>query len=308
MKILITLLVLATAIAVVLILRHRLCSTTGSGESPMVQSFAAPNIESLADVDVANVPYESTSIELEGVVSPRSQGGWPGKDEKFEVHSFELAAWRIPGQPIMERDLLLLRPVRLHAKYFSDYPAYTVHRMKVLLSEDHTRAVLEKPLPLTKADDQLVAIAGELQKPVVINTKSFGKLVLDRKLDWFEGKARWQGRQIIVRFPTEDRKSIAGSALETAETIWKDQAKWELKVNNLIIAELLSLKNSNWRDDNEATLTEEAFIKRITLESAKFDTNGKFEFWYADGELFLGHAIEVLGNLKDGPTSAGISG
>jgi hypothetical protein len=38
------------------------------------------------------------------------------------------------------------------------------------------------------------------------------------------------------------------------------------------------------------------------------EPDGEFEFWYNDGNLFLGHSVRVDGNLTDGATHASIRG
>jgi|SRR6516162_7355417 hypothetical protein len=66
----------------------------------MSSSFKPPIGKSLAKVDVAkDVQYGDHCVVVEGVVSPRVQGGHPGRDDSYDVHSFELAAWRLLGEP-----------------------------------------------------------------------------------------------------------------------------------------------------------------------------------------------------------------
>ena len=44
------------------------------------------------------------------------------------------------------------------------------------------------------------------------------------------------------------------------------------------------------------------------LTSIDLSENGQFTFWHEDGGIFQGHYIEVRGNLKEGLTSADITG
>ena len=40
----------------------------------------------------------------------------------------------------------------------------------------------------------------------------------------------------------------------------------------------------------------------MTIESVTVYSDGEFEFWHSDGDLFWGHSIQVSGNLSDGLT------
>jgi hypothetical protein len=46
----------------------------------------------------------------------------------------------------------------------------------------------------------------------------------------------------------------------------------------------------------------------MKLETISVSSDGSFNFWHDDGDLFYGHAIQVGGNLVEGPTYADIPG
>lgn len=71
---------------------------------------------------------------------------------------------------------------------------------------------------------------------------------------------------------------------------------------------LETLKNEGWLDEDEAPLTEADFLSRLTLRALTVDEFGHFTFWYDDGDVFWGHAIEAHGTLADGVRGADISG
>jgi hypothetical protein len=110
-----------------------------------------------------------------------------------------------------------------------------------------------------------------------------------------------------VTFLADDEGSI-DDALMTAESLWTDQGKWKDRIDSYAVQELLSLKNEAWLDDDEPTITAEEFVARMTLSSITVRAGGEFEFWHNDGDLFLGHSIQVCGNLRDGPNDADIPG
>jgi len=286
-----------------------LAGCNDQAEESVPTPLTPPGIKSLADVDVADASYGEESIVIQGVVSPSSQGGWPGQNDDYKVHCFSFAAWRKLGEPIVKRQLTVLRPVVPGADYWDDFPKHSIQRISVLLSSDETRAVFEKALPVDAADEELQMIAAELQEPVVFRTDLFGDLILDRSINWFEAETAWNGETIRVTFPVDDEDEAPDKiALKTAETLWSHQAEWKTRIETCAVKELLELKNDTWLHDGESAFTAEQFIATMTLTSISISSDGEFEFWYDDGDLFCGHVIMVSGNVTDGPTDAGIHG
>ena len=74
------------------------------------------------------------------------------------------------------------------------------------------------------------------------------------------------------------------------------------------MTEFLGLKNDAWLDEDETKFSKEEFKERLTLNSITVQADGQFEFWYDDGDLFLGHSIRVNGSLSEGPMHAGLEG
>jgi len=273
----------------------------------MQSSFMPPSIESLADIDTADDSYEDASVVIQGVVSPSSSGGWFGENDDYEVHCFSFTAWRRLGEGIVKRELTVLRPVPPDAEYGDDFPEYSICRIRVLLSADATRAVFEKALPLDSPDEELQTLANELQRPVIVSTRGFGDLILDRGLGQFDGDSDWNGDPISVTFPACN-DTLADDVLKVAESLWSEQSKWKKQTEDFAVREYLELKNGVWLDERESKLSAKDFIDRMTLELISISSDGEFEFWYDDGDLFWGHSIVVSGNLKDGPNRAVISG
>jgi hypothetical protein len=277
--------------------------------SPFCQPAAGP---ALARVDTADAAYDDHMTVVEGVVSPASQGGWRGPSPAYDVHSFTLAGWRVPGGPFSERDLTLLRPVPpwsegRGAEEMERFPAYSFQRFSVLLSTDRTRAVVEKALPFEEPDPELTQFAERLRQPVVVPTARFGDVVRDPRLGWFDGQADWNGQTIRLYLDPEPGGGIE-PAIAAAERLWTDQADWKRRVDELVLRELLPLKNKSWLDDGESEVTAEEFAESITLTSITMRADGDVEFWHKDGGLFGGHGINARGNLTEGPAKAGIAG
>jgi hypothetical protein len=174
------------------------------------------------------VAYEKECRVIEGVVAPGHQSG-SGAD----VHFFTFADWRLFGGQLVGRELTLLRRVppspdgrSFDSKHFDAFPDYSIQRFSVLLSEDHQRAIVEKALAVDRHDQTLRQLSERLQEPVVVSTRRFGDLVLNRKLNWFEGKAKWGRREVRLHLDPDEDGGIAG-AIQTAESLWADQAAWQ---------------------------------------------------------------------------------
>src|SRR5437016_864683 len=118
--------------------------------------FIPPASDSLAMVDCGiegwSEAYGDHCVVIEGVVAP---GGDSRLALGYDVYMFALAAWRHLGEPLVRRELTMLRPVAPSIgdqprddTVWEDLPEYSIQRFSVLLSKDQTRAVVEKVLPI----------------------------------------------------------------------------------------------------------------------------------------------------------------
>jgi hypothetical protein len=273
----------------------------------MPSSFNQTARDALVNVETAKgVSYEEVCHVIEGVVAPGHQSG-SGPD----VHFFSFTDWRFSGGPLVGRGLTLLRRVppasdgrSFDSQHFEAFPDYSIQCFSVLLSEDHRRAVVEKVLTADQRDKTLRLLSERLQEPVVVSTRRFGDLVLNRKLDWFEGKAKWNRREVMLHLDPDEDSGIAG-AIKTAESLWADQAAWTRKVEQFAVDHLLETKNDGWLAEGEREFTPAAFKRAMKLQSIHFFGDGGFEFW-DDGSLFGYHAIHIRGTLKGGLTDVDV--
>jgi len=273
----------------------------------IASSSKPPSDDRLAEVDRFGGEYNTECVEIQGIVSLSCQGGWRAVDD-YEVHSFSFSAWRRVGGPLVNRRLLVLRPVASDdGKKYSGFPACSIHRIRVLLSKDETRAVFANASKMAGDDKELLAIGEELQKPVVVSTARFGELFLDGTVEWFEGEADWNRESVRINFHSDNLDTL-DNLLRTAEALWDDQVEWKRKVEDFAVKELLPLKNEYWLSEGEKALTPDEFKARMSLQSVSIFSDGEFEFWHDDGDLFWGHSIQISGSLKDGPTRADIPG
>lgn len=271
----------------------------------MSSSFHPPPEDQLAEADLADCAYRSELSEIIGVVSPECQGGWPRSD-RYEIHTFDLAAWRHVDSDELQSELTILRPVPVDSDYFADYEEGGILRIRVLLSVDATRAIVAEVIDENIDAPKLEAIAIELAKPVEIDTELVGRLVLDRRINWFWGTVTWNGKEVRISFAAEHGLDIANQ-LETARALLDAELEWQGKIEAFAVREKLPLAN-DWRESGEQPITEQEFLDRMELESISIQSDGKFEFWHSDGGLFCGHSIQISGSLKQGLTQSDIPG
>lgn len=158
-------------------------------------------------------------------------------------------------------------------------------------------------------DPELARMAEERKIPVVHKDPNFGELVLERAYNWFKADVEWEQSTAEVTAVIDESGSPV-AAIATARSLWDQFKSWMERVKDFIVQELLPVKNDSWldEDEGETPLTPRQFLDKLKLESITAHPDGSFEFWFDDGDLFLGHLIQVRGALSEGPTEAVIAG
>jgi hypothetical protein len=224
------------------------------------------------------------------------------------LHPFVLAAWRRLNAPLRKATLTVLRAFPLGDNSWRILiPAESLLCLRIYLSTDETRAVFVDELPLESETADLLAARDELRMPLIISTERFGDFELDRKLNWFNGSATWNGLDVPLRILTEDSDKFS-KELPTACALFDDQAGWNRRFRAQIVNQLLELWNEDWRPDELPAFTPAMFLHLISLQSISIERNGSFQFCYDDGNLFGGHVILVRGNIETGKLDAHIAG
>lgn len=252
----------------------------------------------------------ATPAEVVGVVWPNGPGGtMPGDTGQWSL-TFEFSAWRVGAGAVQTTRLRLQRPVKNSdlKKLMKSIKPYSVMRLVARIGgapEDEGPQGLIDQIIGEDGDAELHAISQEMQKPVTHEDSRFGTLTLDRRVDWWEAEAQWNGQAVKLHV---DGGADPAPGLRTAYALWDDQPGWTQRVQQYAVDDLLKLKNDNWRDDDEPEVSAEEFKSKMTLESITVHADGSFSFWHDDGDLFYGHAIKVGGSLSEGPTYTDIPG
>lgn len=273
----------------------------------MRNAFTPPSLSRLSQADLAVSAVYPTEepVMVEGIVSARGQSAWGGRDPDHQVHSFCLAVWRHEGGSIQQQELHVMRPVPAHDIPFGVVKEGDILRLALVMAEGERRAVLASMETLAQPDDAILAAGEALAAPVYWETERFGTLTLDKQHRWFSGESTWQGHLVKLRL---DDTQEQPSPLATAEALWGDEAAWAQRIADAIVDRLLALKNDVWTDDDEGPFTRETFLARLTLTTVVTSEEGRFTFWYDDGDLFGRHGIEVTGTLAEGVLHADLAG
>lgn len=257
---------------------------------------------------------EASIADVVGVVDASGAAGVKSRGDQLWTLTFEFAAWRVDRGPVRTDALRLRRAVtdsELDA-YRNTIEPYAVLHARARLVEgsagEGAQALLVEIVGPAASDAELNAYAQQLQHPVTFNDTVCGTFTLDRTVNWFTSESVWNGRAVKLSLSLDAAAGEPAGALKTAHGLFRDQAEWDRRIRTFAVADLLPVKNESWLETDESELSEDQFLRLMTIEAITTYPDGKFEFWYQDGDLFWGHAIKVNGNLVQGPTAADIAG
>lgn len=98
-----------------------------------------------------------------------------------------------------------------------------------------------------------------------------------------------QYRMTLLDFIEEQRDEATRVATDVCS--WVASAQTRMK--DFCASKLLDLKNNSWLGEEERPLTKEAFMETIELKAITAFSDGSFELYFDDGDLFWGHTILV---------------
>ena len=239
-------------------------------------------------------------------------GGKTGKEKRWTAH-LGLTAWMEEDSPDIHRGEFVLTTIaddRLLGVLRQRAPQDFIIRFRGRVSKDGQRLLL-LDLPEPGFDPDLKAILEEQKKPVSLWVDGLGTFTLNRQVNWFEAEVDWLKTEVSITFDQEDEEEMKQSQ-NTAKALLDHAADWDRRVRECAADELLSSAN-DWNQEMEEdgetpTITREQFIERMELEAIQVESDGSFQFWFADGDLFYGHSIWVSGDLENGPGEASIEG
>ena len=252
---------------------------------------------------------DSPLLEVLGVVAARGVGGGKAQGDELWRLSFACDAWRVVGSEVQIGALAVGQKMTEEEmkELFDHIKPYSLIRLRARIGESAfggQMGFMEEFLGVDESDAELNDFALRLQQPVEFEDPVFGTFTLNRRVDCFSAQVEWNGQPITLDL--SDSAEVEKS-LQTARALWESSSEWNRRIRDFAVEELLEMKNGNWQGD-DAELSPDEFKNRMTLESIDASPDGSFTFWHNDGNLFFGHAIQISGDLAQGPTDADIPG
>lgn len=169
------------------------------------------------------------------------------------------------------------------------------------------RAVLESDC----SEERLEKILAEFRKPVILQLDNGEELLLDKSIGLFSGEGDWNGEMCLINMDVDEEGSItAKDALETWSQLTANSQEWDDKARKFAAEELTDNANDWAYDENENAeeITKEDFAKRLSISEVCVSTDGNFEIFYNDDDMFWGHVVIVSGNIETGLDDAYMAG
>ena len=188
----------------------------------------------------------------------------------------------------------------------------SVFQIMVRPSEDGKQFLMTE-LPQPEIDPEMKAILEEQKKPVSTWVPELGTFTA--QTGWSTGsKPRWSGWASPPGWTSTGRRT-GTPAWSRPRPLWPTRRAGTRRCAPSPPQELLSQAN-DWAQDaaesedgeSPEEITREQFMERMELDAVQISADGRFEFWFNDGEMFWGHSIHVTGSLDQGPEMAQMEG
>jgi len=158
-------------------------------------------------------------------------------------------------------------------------------------------------------NNELLAILAEYRKPVKIADQVLGEFELDKNFNQFEGTINWLEENISVFLEVNvDNKDSWTKAMNVLRTLFEQQKQKDSELRAYAAEQLTDLANDWIQDDNTLEISKEDFARRIGLSELVVTSEGDYNAYYYDDDMFLGHVVTVSGNIDKGIEFATIEG
>lgn len=153
-------------------------------------------------------------------------------------------------------------------------------------------APVKLPVRRTKGSPELHAAIAERARPVIVRDPMLGRLKLDRRIGFFDGKMTlWGKRRAFSVEIGRDHDLDAAIADAKKSFAWIEKSRE--KIEKAVVAKLFKeYDKGEWRD-GRPRITKETFLARIKVESVAAYGGGLAKLYLGAGTLFHGHGIDV---------------
>ncbi|WP_277483705.1 DUF2262 domain-containing protein [Catalinimonas alkaloidigena] len=230
-----------------------------------------------------------------------------GTDDAVSL-GFSFFAYAKNDSEIIEEDIYVTKEIPSFQYDVSNINQLDIITIKGVQIEHYgqQRILLSSIEQVNIEDKRFELIRNKRKQPIIFHSERLGVFTLERGPNWFVSTQIWCDHEIELMLMDEDTPPIRSE--EVAISLFEKQRDWNKKFIQIIIEELLPLKNESWLEEHDEPFTESEFEKRIKITSISVWDDGAFESWFDDGDLFWGHGINVNGNLSDGVESADLVG
>ena len=164
------------------------------------------------------------------------------------------------------------------------------------------------------SEKRLNKLLEKYQEPVIISLKNGEKLLLDKSIGIFSGEGSWNGESCRIHLDMDEQDTAtlddavtADDARETFYKLLENGKEWDDKARKYAAEELTETANE-WLEDDAEEITKEEFAKRLGISEVSVSTDGYFEIFYEDDDMFGGHVVIVSGNIENGIEDANMAG
>lgn len=134
--------------------------------------------------------------------------------------------------------------------------------------------------------------------PLSYTHADLGEFRQDTRLpDQHHGSANWAGRTIDLIL--SDEVGSLDDAAGHAVALLAKAPLWDAEMRDRLYERYYSVWNESWREDG-TEFSKSEWMTHFTLESLEVHADGHFAAWVADGDLFWGHNMEVIGAIGSG--------
>lgn len=242
---------------------------TVNGAAVIDDGVLSPSIEFVASVNLNTGEFSKKKGRLEWLISDeKERNGWEYNFNKFNIYHIRCR-----------------KNIPIELGQYQSKTLNNCYMVTELIDDGLTDSKLEK-------------LKEKYLKPVYIEDPEIGKLTLNMELSCFEGNIDWLEYSCSVLIETDrDGGKTAKKSFAHLKTLHSDIAAWDDKFRKFASAKLIETINE-WSVNNEE-ITEEKFADIIYISELSISPRGEITAYYIeDKDLFGGHAIEILADIK----------